>query len=124
MHAGEGKSLLLAGGLVRRWRSDYLGLLMATGPPPAEPVLSVEQQISRGLALLNRQGGKRLALPVRLQHAVKIDGAENVDVVQNEGLVGIFQEKPCRFFQTTSGIEQNSSREISMRMPKFECSFR
>ena len=61
-----------------------------------------------------------MILFVELEHAGEVDGAEDVDVVEEEGLVdlsgigavgigggGIFQEEPGGFLQTAAGVEQD-----------------
>jgi len=64
---------------------------------------------------LDGKGGEGVAFVVELEHAVKVDVAEDVDVVEEEGLrvasgewrvASIFQEKPGGFFQAAAGVEQ------------------
>ena len=52
---------------------------------------------------------------VELEHAGEVDGADNVDVVEEEGFVllsgvgagGIFEEEPSGFFEAAAGVQQN-----------------
>ena len=47
---------------------------------------------------------------VKADHARKIDGAEHIDVVDDEGLLRAFaglQEKPSGFFEAATGVEQD-----------------
>ena len=47
---------------------------------------------------------------MELKHAGEVDGAEDVDIVEEEGLVqtgGVFEEKPGGFFEAAAGVEQD-----------------
>src|SRR5207253_11455977 len=74
----------------------------------------------RSFAGLDGESGEGAVFGVELQHAAEIDVADDVDVVEEEGLVhligvatfgvaggGIFQEKPGGFFQGAAGVQQN-----------------
>ena len=70
----------------------------------------VEEQQAGRFAGLDGQGGESVIFFVELDHASKVDGADDVDVVKKEGLVdllGIFEEEPCGFFQASAGVQQN-----------------
>ena len=60
------------------------------------------------MAGLDGQRGQGVTFGMDLQHAVKIDRADDVDVVEKEGLVetaGIFEEKPGGFLQAAAGVQ-------------------
>ena len=79
------------------------------GSPAAELNL-VEEQVSGSLAVLRRQCGEGLLGGMKLHHAPEVDGADDIDIVQNERLFN-------------AGVK-TSSREISIRMPKLSLAFR
>ena len=49
----------------------------------------VEEEEAGGGAGLDGEGGQGAVFVVELQHAAEIDGADDVDVVEKEGLGGI-----------------------------------
>ncbi|MEI9969928.1 MAG: hypothetical protein WDM87_15375 [Terracidiphilus sp.] len=54
--------------------------------------------------------GKSIALGVEARHAGEIDGAEDIDIMNEEGFVfvrAVLQEEPCSLLEAASGIEQN-----------------
>ncbi len=70
----------------------------------------VEEEGAGSFAGLDGEGGERAAFIVELEHAGEIDGAEDVDVVEEEGLVvviRIFEEEPGGFFEAAAGVEQD-----------------
>jgi len=85
----------------------------------------VEEEGAGGFAGLDGKGGEGVIFGVELEHTAEIDGADDVDVVEEEGFVellgitaagiatlrigasGIFQEKPGGFFQAAAGVQQN-----------------
>ena len=79
----------------------------------------VEQEITRRFALLDGKGRERCAFFMNLNHSLKVDVADDIDVVKDEWLVfgcacagmtaeiADFAKKPCGFFQAAAGIEQN-----------------
>jgi len=86
--------------------------------PAAELEMVVEEEGARSFAGLDGEGGEGAVLGVELQHAAEIDGADDVDVVEEKGLVhligvatfavaggGIFEEKPGGFFQAAAGVQ-------------------
>ena len=76
----------------------------------AEPAMLVEEKVTRGVSLLNGQGGECVVFDVKADHARKIDGAKDIDVVDDEGLLRAFaglQEKPSGFFEAAASVEQN-----------------
>ena len=84
--------------------------LIAAGSPPAELKALVEEQVSRSLPVLHRQGCERLILSMKLHHAPEINRADDIDIVQNERLfraVGILEEKIGGLFQSAAGVEQD-----------------
>ena len=87
----------------------------------------VEEQIARSLAVLNCQGGEGAVFRVKPHHAPEIDGADDIDVVQDERLlqarIGIEKEMGG-LLQAAAGVEQLSSRETSILMPKLSLAFR
>ena len=94
----------------RSRRDGPLGFSIATDAAARELALLVEEKIARGLALLNGQGGESVVFGVKADHARKIDGAEDIDVVDDERLLRAFagfQEKPGGFLEATAGIEQD-----------------
>ena len=57
----------------------------------------VKEEGAGGLAGLDGEGGQGVIFVVELDHAAKINRTDDVDVVEEEGLVemaGIFKEKP------------------------------
>jgi hypothetical protein len=70
----------------------------------------VEEERTGGFAGLDSQGGEGMIFSVELKHTPQIDVTDDVDVVEEEGLVEtarVFQEKPGGIFQASAGIEQN-----------------
>jgi hypothetical protein len=75
--------------------------------------LVVEEELAGGGAGLDGEGGEGLMVFVELEHGGEVDRAEDVDVMQDEGVVvdtgaragGIFVEKPGCFFQAAAGVE-------------------
>jgi hypothetical protein len=91
-------------------RDSPLVFCIATDAAAAELALLVEEKIARGVALLNGQGGECVVFDVKADHARKIDGAEDINVVDDEGLSRAFaglQEKPGGFLEAAAGVEQN-----------------
>ena len=87
-----------------------LGFCIATDTAAAELAMLVEEKVARGLALLNGQGGECVVFGVKADHARKIDGAEDIDVVDDEGLLRAFaglQEKPSGLLEAAAGVEQD-----------------
>ena len=80
----------------------------------------VEEEGAGGFAGLDGESGQGVIFFVELEHAGEIDGADDVDIVEEEGLVhlsgigaagiggrGIFQEEPGGFFEAAAGVEQD-----------------
>jgi hypothetical protein len=51
--------------------------------------LLVEEEEAGGIAGLNGERGEGMVFVVELQHAAKVNGADDVDVVKDERLIGI-----------------------------------
>jgi hypothetical protein len=84
----------------------YLGWARGAG---VELEMVVEEELAPGGAGLDGEGGEGVMVFVELEHASEVDGAEDVDVVEEEGLVEtfwIFEEKPGGFFQAAAGVEE------------------
>src|SRR6266566_8182189 len=83
---------------------------MASGAPAAKLKLLVEQQVARSLAILYGQCGESLTFCMKLHHAAEINRADDIHIMQNEGLLkpaGILKEKPGGFFQAPASIQQD-----------------
>jgi len=81
-----------------------------------------QKQGPRSGALGHGKCGQRIVLRVKLRHTRQIDGAEHVDVVNEERLIGAgagLKKKPRSLFQTPPVSSRTSSRETSILMPKF-----
>lgn len=50
----------------------------------AEPMLGVEEQVARGFAILDGDGGECAVFGVMAHHGAEIDGAENIDIVHQK----------------------------------------
>ena len=88
--------------------TNYFCLGWASGPG-AEVKIVVEEELAGGGTGLDGQGGEGAIAFVELEHLGEVDGAEDVDVVEEEGFVEIFwifEEKPRGFFQAAAGVEQ------------------
>ena len=87
----------------------------------------VEEQIARSLPVLNGQRGEGIVFDVKLHHAPKIDGADHIDVVQDERVLASrpleSRKKWAAFFRPPPVSSRISSREISIRMPKLSVGF-
>ena len=70
----------------------------------------VKEEEAGGFAGLDGEGGKGAVFVMELQHAMKVDGADDVDVMENEGLgrrvASIFQKEPRAFFEAAAGVKQ------------------
>ena len=69
----------------------------------------VEEQIARSNPLLNRQGCQGVVFRVQAHHAAQIDGAEDIDVMQDERLCELppdLDEKMRGLLQAAAGVEQ------------------
>ena len=70
----------------------------------------VEEEGAGRFAGLDGEGGEGVIFGVELEHAGEINVADDVDVVEKEGLAeasGIFEEKPGSLFQASAGVEQD-----------------
>lgn len=91
-------------------RTDDLGFVIASGEAAAELEIVVEEELTGGFARLDGEGGESLMVFVELEHGGEIDGAEDVDVVEEEGFVEIFwilEEKPGGSFEAAAGVEED-----------------
>src|SRR5262249_18810161 len=71
--------------------------------------LVVEIERARGFAGADGEGGECSMFFVELEHAMKVNVADDVDVVEKEGLVearGIFEGKRGRFLEAGAGLEE------------------
>src|SRR5215471_2941916 len=74
----------------------------------------VEDKRPGGLAVLNGKGCESRFLRVKFDHALQVNVADHVDVMQNERL-RISAKEPAGFLQSAAGIEQNVfSRDLDM----------
>ena len=71
----------------------------------------IEEQGPRSVALLNGQCGEGVVFVVEAEHLGEIDGAEDIDVVDDERFVLsallVLKEKPGSFLEAAAGVEQN-----------------
>jgi len=119
--AGEGERLERIG------RANDFGGLITSGAAAAKLEMVVEEEGAGSFASLDGEGGQGVIFFVELEHAGEVDGAEDVDVVEEEGLVetaGSSRKNQAAFFRPPPVSSRTSSREISMRMPKFLLDFR
>src|ERR1035441_2371478 len=96
---------------LRLWGRPHQFLLaIKPSSTAAELAMLVEEQMPRGRAVLHRQGGEGVMFRVKPDHAPKIDGADDIDVMQNEGLLqppaGLKKERRG-FLQAAAGVEQD-----------------
>ena len=101
--AGEGEGFQLIG-----WANDF-GSVVTSGAAAGELEMVVEEELAPGFAGLDSEGGQGVMIFVELEHRGEVDGAEDVDVVEEEGFVEIFwifEEEPRGFFQAAAGVEQ------------------
>jgi len=90
--------------------ANELGCAVGAGAAAAKLELVVEEEVARGFAVLDGESGESVMLFMKLQHAREIDGADDIDVVQDEGLVeaaDIFKEEPGGFSEAAAGVEQD-----------------
>src|SRR5580765_4788524 len=73
----------------------------------AQEVLIVKQKLAGGFAFLYRQCGDGLMVTVKLHHPCEIDGADHVNVMEQEGLCAVTLKEPRSFFQSAASIEQS-----------------
>jgi len=78
--AGEGEWLQICGGA-----SDFVGFgsLSATG----EEIVLVEEELAGRGALLDGEGGEGGGFFVGFEHLAEVDITEDIDVVEEEGLL-------------------------------------
>ncbi len=82
---------------------------MAGNAAAGELELVVEEELAPGGAGLDGEGGQGVMFFMELEHGVEVDVADDVDVVEEEGVVkagGIFEEEPGGFFQAAAGVEK------------------
>ena len=88
--------------------TDEFGCLITAGTPATKRMLLVKKKVARSLPLLHSQRGQCSTLDMRLPHALQINRADHVDIMQNERLVqtaGILEKEPGCFFQPAARIE-------------------
>ena len=106
--------------------ANPLGFAIGSDFPPAQLKLLVKQQVASRGTLLHGERRERTICGVKLRHAPEVDGADDIDVMQDERLFRrsrIPQEKISRLFEAPARIEQDF-REMSTRMPKLSFAFR
>ena len=108
-------------------RPDDFRLLTASSSPSTKLIPLVEQQISRSLAILHGESGEGLILGMKLHHALKVNRAEHIHVVQNE--LAPPRCRPSRknhaaFFSPPPVSSNTLPARISIRMPKLSFAFR
>src|SRR5207247_2152541 len=80
------------------------------GSPAAKLKVLVEEKGAGSVAVLHGQRGESLIAGMELDHAPEIDGADDIDVVQNERLsqaIRILEKEPTGSFQASACIEQD-----------------
>jgi hypothetical protein len=103
---------------------EWRVIFRLTGKAAGELELVVEEEKARGFASLDGERGKGVIFCVELEHAADVDGADDIDIVQEKGLrkrvasgewrvasgewrvASIFQEKPGGFFEAAAGVQQ------------------
>src|SRR3954465_15100460 len=55
--------------------------------PAAKLIVFVEEQITRRLPILDRERGERVIFRMVVHHAAKIDGTDDIDIMQNEWFI-------------------------------------
>jgi hypothetical protein len=83
---------------------------VSRGPPPAKFILLIKEQVSGRIVILYSQCGQRPIVSVKLDHALQVDGAENIYVMEDERIiesVRVVEKKPGGFFKAPASIEQN-----------------
>jgi hypothetical protein len=97
--AGEGEGLQRRRREISRFaRNDRIFVVDAAA---GKLEVVVEEEGPGGFAGLDGEGGEGVIFGMELEHAGEINVADDVDVVEKEGLVeatGIFEEKPGGFF--------------------------
>ena len=91
MDAGEGEGIQVCGG------AEDFGREVAGFAAAGELKIVVEEKLAGGVALLDGERCESLTVFVKLEHAEKVDGADDVDVVKKERFVEpglVFKEKP------------------------------
>jgi len=107
------------------WISSEFSFLITPGSAAAKLKLLVEEQISRGLAVLHRQRGESAVFSMNLRHAPEVNRADDIDIVQNKRFVktlGVLKKKVGGLFKATARVEQdllardfNTQAEIVVR---------
>lgn len=98
--AGESEGL--------RVRGDADDFLLLQDLAAAEVEIVVEKQLAGTSAALDCQGGEGLLRVMKIEHAAKIDGADDIHVVKDKRFIPmrrILEEKSGGFFQAAAGIE-------------------
>src|ERR1700693_743862 len=102
MNAGECQRL-------RFWRSsNNFWLCIASDSSAAQLPLIIKKQLAAGMRLAHAKGGERLIVAMELHHALKVNGAHDVDVMKKNrfrGRTGIVKKKPAGLFQTAACVE-------------------
>ena len=81
MNPGEGQGSRFFDG------ANEFGFAGEAGAPSAEMVVFIEEKIARRGAILNGEGGEGFVLPVKDEHLVEVDCAEDIDIVDEEWFV-------------------------------------
>src|ERR1700683_1289876 len=104
MDAGKRQHLHLLSG------SNDFGLLIAARAPPTKLTLTVEEKIAGGFSFLHCGRGGAPIFAVIPYHPPQINGADHVDIVQNERFLHwacVIEEEPSGFFYPAASVEQN-----------------
>ena len=105
MDTGEGEGLQVIGG------ADDFGLLIAAGAAADELEIVVEEELARRSRGIGRRGWRGLGARCGIgAWRGEVDGADDVDVVEEEGFVEIswiFEEEPGGFFEAAAGVEED-----------------
>ena len=67
----------------------------------------VEYEIARRFTVLYSKSGQRFIFRVEPQHLTQVDRADDIDIMQDEGVImSVLEKEPARFLQSATGIEQ------------------
>ncbi len=99
MNPAEGERLCCA------CLADHFGFASETRATAAEPTILVKKKIARCCTVLDGKSRQSVVLFVEMDHLNEVDSADNVDVMDEEWLVGI-AKKRCSLFESASGIEE------------------
>ena len=89
--------------------ANQLGRAFVSRLSATEEILFVEEQVARGGTVLYSQGGQSFTVTVLAQHCLKVNVAEDVDVVEQEWLAkaAATRQEVGSLFQAATGVEEN-----------------